>query len=69
MSERTVEQIEASLFEKLERDLRTGRVDIASYARQRDVEVGSPNFIDNILIPVFDVLRRVNGPEPDKSKE
>ena len=33
-------------------------VDIGSYVRQRDLKIGHPNFIDNVLVPLFYLIFR-----------
>lgn len=60
MGERILGGTEARLFDELEQDLKDGHLDISSYAHRRDVSGGAPNLIDNIIIPVLDILFRVS---------
>ena len=45
------------LVAELEQKVDHDNLDIASHARERDRELGEPNIVDNILVPLWSIIK------------
>ena len=53
-----IEKAGDDLIADLEMRVDQDNVDIVHFARERDQRIGYPNLIDNVLVPLWNVLTR-----------
>lgn len=53
-----IDEAGSTLVAELEFGIDENYLDIADHARERDQTIGDPNIIDNVLIPIWTIIRR-----------